>query len=119
MRTRQDRHHHPETARRILCDAEVTRIIVDGDSVPLEMGRAVRTATPAQRKALAIRDGGCTWPGCHRPPGWCDVHHNPHWLHGGGTDLDKLELLCRRHHVAEHRGDRRPGTAHDHTVKRQ
>lgn len=108
-----------ETARRILCDAEVTRIIVDGDSVPLDMGRAVRTATPAQRKALAIRDHGCTWPGCHRPPGWCDVHHNPHWLRGGRTDLDKIELLCRRHHVAEHRGDPRPGTAHDHTVNRR
>ncbi len=113
----------PETARRILCDADVARIIVNGDSVPLEMGRAVRTPTPAQRKALAIRDGGCTWPGCGRPPDWSDVsfnvHHRTHWVDGGTTDLDDLELLCRRHHAAEHRGDPRPGTAADHTIQRR
>jgi hypothetical protein len=109
----------PETARRILCDAEVTRIIVDGDSVPLEMGRSVRTATPAQRKALAIRDGGCTWPGCGRPPDWCDVHHRTHWIHGGTTDLGDLELLCKPHHMAEHRGQPRPGTATDQTIQRR
>ncbi|MBA2336307.1 MAG: DUF222 domain-containing protein [Acidimicrobiia bacterium] len=109
----------PETARRILCDADVTRILVDGDSVPLDMGRAVRTATPAQRRALAVRDGGCTTAGCGRPPDWCDVHHRTHWINGGKTDLDDLELLCKRHHMAEHRGDPRPGTAHDHTIIRR
>ena len=109
----------PETARRILCDAEVIRIIVDGDSVPLEMGRAVRTATPAQRKALAIRDGGCTWPGCRRPPDWCDAHHRTHWLNGGHTDLDDLELLCKPHHMAEHRGQPRSGSAADHIILRR
>ena len=95
-----------ETARRILCDAEVTRILVAGDSVPLEMGRAVRTATAAQLKALAVRDGGCVWPGCDRPPAWCDAHHRTHWLDAGQTDLADLELLCRRHHILAHRGDR-------------
>lgn len=92
----------PETARRILCDAEVSRLIVSGDSVPLEMGRVVRTATPAQRRALAVRDGGCARKGCDRRPEWCDVHHKTHWLHGGETNLDDLELLCRPHHIEEH-----------------
>jgi hypothetical protein len=92
----------PETARRILCDAEVSRLIVAGDSVPLEMGRAVRTATPAQRRALAVRDGGCARKGCDRRPEWCDVHHKTHWIHGGETNLADLELLCRPHHIEEH-----------------
>ena len=92
----------PETALRILCDAEVSRVIVSGDSVPLDMGRAVRTATPAQRRALAIRDGGCAHEGCDRPPEWCDVHHRKHWINGGETNLDDLELLCRPHHIEEH-----------------
>jgi Domain of unknown function (DUF222) len=108
-----------ETARRILCDAEVTRILVAGDSEPLDVGRAVRSATPAQRKALAARDCGCTWPGCRRPPDWCDAHHRKHWLDAGATDLDNLELLCRRHHIATHRSQSPPGTAADHTIQRR
>lgn len=95
----------PETARRILCDAGVHRFIVQGDSVPLDMGRLVRTVTPAQRLAITLRDGGCTHPGCDAPPEWCDVHHIEHWLEGGATDLDNLTLLCRRHHVAVHADD--------------
>jgi hypothetical protein len=95
----------PETARRILCDAGVSRFIVKGDSVPLDMGRLVRTATPAQRLAVILRDGGCTHPGCDAPPEWCDLHHIVHWLDGGRTDLDNLTLLCRRHHLAAHADD--------------
>lgn len=98
----------PETARRILCDAAVSRVIVRGDSEPLDLGRETRTATPAQRRALAIRDGGCAWDGCDRPPEWCDVHHRTHWIHGGETNLEDLELFCRPHHIMTHELDGRP-----------
>jgi Domain of unknown function (DUF222) len=109
-----------ETARRILCDADVTRILISGDSEPLDVGRSVRTATPAQRKALTVRDGGCTWPGCRRPPDWCDAHHRTHWLDGGGTELGNLQLLCRRHHIATHRARGTvTGTVADHTIQRR
>src|SRR5690606_37443945 len=91
-----------ETVRRLLFDAQVSRFIVDPEGVPLEMGRSTRTVTPAQMRALAIRDGGCTWPGCERPPEWCDGHHIVHWVDGGPTDLDNLCLYCRRHHVLVH-----------------
>lgn len=94
----------PGTALRILCDASVTRIITDGRSMPLDVGRATRTATPAQRRALAVREGGCRAPGCDRPPEWCDVHHLTHWIDGGETNLDDMILLCRRHHVMCHDG---------------
>lgn len=99
----------PETARRLLCDAELSWLIVDSDSVPLNMGRTVRTATPAQHRALAIRDGGCTYQSCDRPPQWCDAHHIIPWEKGGPTDLDNLCLLCRRHHVLVHRMHRNTG----------
>ena len=33
-----------------------------------------RTATPDQWRHLRLRDKGCTWPGCDRPPGWCQAH---------------------------------------------
>jgi Domain of unknown function (DUF222)/HNH endonuclease len=71
---------------------------------PLEVGRATRVIQPAQRAALAVRDGGCVFPHCTRPLAWCDAHHLRHWLHGGPTDLANLALLCRAHHRAVHEG---------------
>jgi hypothetical protein len=71
---------------------------------PMEVGRATRVVSPAQRTALAVRDGGCVFPGCDRPLAWCEAHHLRHWLHGGATDLGNLVLLCRTHHRAIHEG---------------
>jgi Domain of unknown function (DUF222)/HNH endonuclease len=71
---------------------------------PLEVGRASRVVQPAQRTALAVRDGGCVFPDCTRPLAWCEAHHLRHWLHGGPTDLANLALLCRAHHRAVHEG---------------
>ena len=71
---------------------------------PLEVGRTSRVIQPAQRSALAVRDGGCVFPHCTRPLAWCDAHHVRHWLHGGPTDLANLALLCRAHHRAVHEG---------------
>ena len=71
---------------------------------PLEVGRASRVVQVAQRTALAVRDGGCVFPGCTRPLAWCEAHHLRHWLHGGPTDLANLALLCRAHHRAVHEG---------------
>jgi Domain of unknown function (DUF222)/HNH endonuclease len=82
---------------------------------PLEVGRATRVVSPAQRTALAVRDGGCVVSGCDRPPAWCEAHHLRHWLRGGPTDLENLVLLCRAHHRAVHEGHqhlhRRPTAA--------
>ena len=56
-----------------------------------------RGVVPAAiRRALALRDKGCTHPGCTRPHHWCDSHHIIHWAIGGPTSLDNLVLLCRR-----------------------
>jgi hypothetical protein len=71
---------------------------------PLEVGRTSRVVQPAQRAALAVRDGGCVFPDCTRPLAWCEAHHLRHWLHGGPTDLANLALLCRAHHRAVHEG---------------
>jgi hypothetical protein len=71
---------------------------------PLDVGRATRVVSPAQRAALIVRDGGCVFPDCDRPSPWCDAHHLVHWLDGGPTDLPNLALLCRAHHRAVHEG---------------
>ena len=105
---------HPETARRIACDAVRTVVTVapsaDGESawmtgapaVPLSVGRATRTIPASIRTALVLRDQGCRFPGCDRPPAWTDGHHIIHWGDGGPTDLENLVSLCRRHHRRVH-----------------
>jgi hypothetical protein len=91
-----------ETARRLACDAGVSRVVTAGDSQPLDVGRRTRVVSPALRRALVWRDRGCRFPGCDRPPAWTDRHHLVHWADGGPTSLDNLVLLCRRHHRIVH-----------------
>jgi hypothetical protein len=87
----------------LLCDCSISRVVMRGKSEVLDLGRATPVVSEAQRRALAVRDGGCTEPGCTVPPEWCDAHHETPWSEGGPTDLATLKLKCRRHHVAAHR----------------
>jgi Domain of unknown function (DUF222)/HNH endonuclease len=91
-----------QTARQLACDANVTRVITEGSSQPLDVGRKTKVVPPALRRAVAVRDGGCAFPGCDRPSSWCDAHHVRHWADGGTTSIDNLVLLCRRHHRLVH-----------------
>ena len=91
-----------ETARRLACDATISRIIVDHDGVPVSAGKARRVIPPALRRALDLRDRHCTHPGCDMPAHWCDAHHIVHWADGGKTELANLRLLCRPHHRTAH-----------------
>ncbi|HET6502020.1 MAG TPA: HNH endonuclease signature motif containing protein, partial [Amycolatopsis sp.] len=59
-------------------------------------------ATRAQRRALTLRDLGCSAPGCTRTPKWTSVHHVRWWSRGGTTDLDNLTLVCATHHRLIH-----------------
>src|ERR671922_220001 len=56
------------------CDAQVTRVITDAGSRPLDVGRTTRITPPWIRKALLVRDDGCAFPDCGRPSSWCDPH---------------------------------------------
>ncbi|WP_462186923.1 HNH endonuclease signature motif containing protein, partial [Frankia sp. CcWB2] len=102
--------------RRLACDASVGRVLFDAASVPLDVGRAYRTAPADLRRAVIARDVCCAYPGCDRPSSWCEIHHVRHWIDGGETSLDNLVLLCGYHHrFVHHQGwtvrlgpDRRP-----------
>lgn len=85
------------------CDPEIWGVLLDRMGVPVDVGRTSRLATTAQRHAIAVRDGGCTFPGCDAPIAWCDIHHAEAWQHGGNTDLANLVALCRHHHGVTHR----------------
>ena len=96
----------PQTARKLACDAQIIPALLGTDGQLLDLGRASRMFTAAQRRALALRDGhGCAFPGCDRPIAWCDAHHIHRWIDGGPTDLSNGVLLCTHHHTLIHHGD--------------
>lgn len=78
--------------------AALAALMFDGPRLPLAVGRTARTATPAQRKALAARDKGCVIPGCQVPAESCQVHHVTDWAASGTTDIENLVILCWSHH---------------------
>ncbi|MEX0754145.1 MAG: DUF222 domain-containing protein [Actinomycetota bacterium] len=94
---------HPEIARRLACDASISRVVMAGPSEPLDVGRRTPIVPPAMRRAVVVRDRHCRFPGCDRPHTWCDAHHAVHWADGGPTAVPNLLLLCRRHHRMVHR----------------
>jgi hypothetical protein len=63
--------------------------VLSGPSQVLDLGRERRLITGPLRRALVLRDRGCAFPGCDRPPRWCDAHHITHWANGGPTNLNK------------------------------
>jgi hypothetical protein len=92
-------------ARRLACDASILPAVLGGVGQVLDVGRERRLFTGPVRRALALRDRGCAFPGCDRPPRWCDGHHITHWAEGGSTSLANAVLLCGHHHRLIHHSD--------------
>jgi len=92
-----------ETSRRLLCDAGIVPILTDAQGTPLDVGRKTRSIPAALRRALAVRDRGCRFPGCTHTR-YVDAHHARHWADGGETSLANTLLLCGRHHTLVHEG---------------
>ncbi len=92
-----------ETVRRLTCDGNLTALIEDERGTALALGRKRRVVSPALRKALWSRDGGCRFPGCDRRH-YVDAHHLEHWAYGGETEPGNLILLCSYHHRLLHEG---------------
>lgn len=95
----------PGLARRWACDAKIIPTVLGSASAVLDLGRAARLFTGARRRAIVLRDHGCTFPGCDRPAAWCQVHHILGWWHGGRTDRTNGALACDVHHDVLHKGD--------------
>jgi len=90
------------TVERFRCDAGEVPMIFNGAGQVIDVGREQRLFTARQRIGLGARDGGCLFPGCDRPPSWCEAHHIIPWSRGGRTDLADGVLLCRHHHLLVH-----------------
>lgn len=93
-----------ETARRLLCDAGLT-VSLEQAGKTLDVGRRMRTAPPAMRRAIVDRDHAtCRFPGCTNRRHLA-VHHRKHWAkHRGPTSKRNGFLLCPAHHRALHEG---------------
>jgi hypothetical protein len=90
-------------ARRLACTAGIIPAVLDGDSMPLDLGRSRRLHSRHQRRALALLHHTCAIAGCTRPFAWCEIHHQRlSWHHGGPTDLDNGLPLCGHHHRRAH-----------------
>ncbi len=95
-----------DTVERTICQVGMIPVLFDSDGQVVNIGRTQRRFTHRQRIGLAIRDGGCRFPGCDRPPTWCEAHHINEWhRHGGRTDIADGILLCRHHHLLVHNND--------------
>jgi len=94
--------YSPTQLRMLACDCTVIPTVLGTTGEPLDIGRASRVIPTGLRRAVAIRDHGCAYPGCHRPPAWCDVHHCTEWENGGHTALHNCVMLCRHHHTIIH-----------------
>lgn len=95
----------PAEARRMACAAGVIPVVLGGAGQVLDLGRERRLFTGPLRRAVVVRDRGCSFPGCDRPARWCVAHHIRHWIDGGETCLDNAALLCGYHHRVIHRGE--------------
>ena len=93
-----------ETVRRLACEAEILPVVLDGRSVPIDVGRSKRLATVHQRRALEAIHPTCAIPDCEVIFDHCNVHHIEYWENGGATDLNNMVPLCSRHHHAAHEG---------------
>jgi hypothetical protein len=107
----------PRELRRLACETGLLPMVLGGKSLPLDLGRQNRLFTRAQRIALAHRDQGCAFPGCDRPPGWCETHHIEPWKQGGQTDLQNGVFLCATHHRTIHNTGWRIQIRPDHTLQ--
>lgn len=85
-------------ARHIGCAGAVQRLVLSSDGRIVALGSALRGFSAAQRRAITLRDGECTIPGCHVPAAWCEVHHVIEHARGGPTHTDNGVLLCWHHH---------------------
>ena len=87
---------------RLACHGVFRRLLLDADSVVIDLGRRQRLLSPPARRALEARDRHCVWPGCDRPARWCQSHHRTEWREGGETSVKDSALLCGRHHRMRH-----------------
>ena len=83
-----------EAARRLACDARIVPAVLGGQGQVLDLGRSRRLISGPLHRALVLRDCGCAFPGCDRPPRCSGAHHLNIRPTSPRPSCD-LVLLCR------------------------
>ena len=83
---------------RLIDTTGMQTVIMTGVGAIVGIHSSQRCFTPAQRRAITARDGGCVIPGCRVPASGCQVHHVIPWRDGGPTSTSNGALLCWWHH---------------------
>ncbi|MGD7705503.1 DUF222 domain-containing protein [Microlunatus sp. Y2014] len=98
-----------DTLLKMAAQADILPVVLTSEGQVLHLGRSQRIASKHLTHALYARDKGCSFPGCHVTPQWCERHHIHPWHRDGETNLDNMTLLCRYHH---HNFERLAWTCH-------
>ncbi|MFG1825840.1 DUF222 domain-containing protein [Microbispora bryophytorum] len=85
------------SVHRLARTSALVRLVMDAEGQVLDMGRKVRLATPAQRRAVYARYATCWIDGCPLPATMCQIDHADNWSTGGLTDLKLLGPACQFH----------------------
>ncbi|MBE3009023.1 DUF222 domain-containing protein [Microbispora sp. NEAU-D428] len=91
------------SVHRLARTSTLVRLVMDADGQVLDMGRKVRLATPAQRRAVFARYATCWIDGCPLPATMCQIDHADNWSAGGLTDLKLLGPACQFHNRDRYR----------------
>lgn len=86
------------SVRHAACGGVIQRVVQDKNGRITSLGTPERAFNAHQRRAIAVRDGGCVIPGCMIPPSWCEIHHVVPHARGGPTHTDNAAMLCYFHH---------------------
>jgi len=107
---------HPETVRRLLCNARVQTVVEDGSGNVVGVGQMHREPSAWMQRQVRYRDKECRFPGCGTRA-FTQAHHVKFWSHGGRTELDNLLLTCWFHHRLVHEHRWKVTRARDGTVR--
>ncbi len=84
-------------ARHVACAGTIQRVTSRDDRRIIRIDVRDRVFNRYQRRAIALRDGGCVIPGCGVPASWCEIHHVTEHAGGGPTHTDNgVPLSAKR-----------------------
>jgi hypothetical protein len=91
-------HIDHQAVEALSCTAQLLRLLLDEHGAIRSYELMPASVTDALFGAIAARDQHCRWPGCHKKPIHCDIHHLHYQENGGPNTPCNCCLLCRYHH---------------------
>jgi hypothetical protein len=93
----------PGTVAPFLTEADVERIVFDGQSRVLDVGRRSRFFRGALRRGIEVRDRTCFHNSCDDVPERLEVDHIHDVSKGGETTQENGQAGCRFHNLWKYR----------------